>query len=306
MTQIVEKPLEKYSFARLKNRIPQGGDITIGDNVKTGDNFSSYIFHANTEGKKVSGMMNIPAKPGNYPVLVLLRGFIDQQIYATGDGTRRDGEIFAQNGFIALAPDFLGYGESASPSANPVEERFQTYTTVLDLLSSVNNINPALSTLNSNITADISKIGIWGHSNGGQIALSILSITGKNYPTVLWAPVSKPFPYSVLYYTDEFDDHGKKLRKVIAGFEKDYDVDLYTFVNYLDWIDAPMQLHQGRTDESVPQKWSDQFVAQLKKKEKDVTYFTYPGEDHNFTQGSWSLVIQRNIAFYKRLFSASD
>ena len=293
----IEKPLEKYSFERLKNRVPAAGNITIDNQSKRGDGFSSYMFYFTTENKKVNGMMNVPTKSGKYPVLILLRGFIDQKIYTTGDGTRRDGEIFAANGFITLAPDFLGYGESASPSANPVEERFQTYTTVLDLLSSLSTINQALT---NNITADANHIGIWAHSNGGQIALSILLITGKNYPTVLWAPVSKPFPYSVLYYTDEFDDHGKKLRRVIADFEKDYDSELYTFTNYLDWINAPIQLHQGGNDEAVPQKWSDQFVKELKAKGKEIAYFTYPGEDHNFSKGNWSRVIGRNIEFYKK------
>ncbi|MBI3379275.1 prolyl oligopeptidase family serine peptidase [Candidatus Gottesmanbacteria bacterium] len=303
INKITEKPLEKYGFEKLKNRIPAGGNIEIGEQQKKENSFSSHIFYFTTEGKKVSGMMNIPTKPGKYPVLILLRGFIDQQIYTTGDGTRRDGEIFAQNGFITLAPDFLGYGESASPSANPVEERFQTYTTTLDLLSSINNINQSLSTLNGNIIADTQKVGIWGHSNGGQIALSVLTITGKNYPTVLWAPVSKPFPYSVLYYTDEFDDHGKKLRKVIADFEIDYDSELYTFTNYLDWINAPIQLNQGTTDEEVPQRWSDRLVKELKDKQKEITYFTYPGEDHNFTKGDWSNIIARNIAFYQKVFA---
>mgnify|MGYP001612186871 CR=1 FL=1 len=304
ISQIMEKTLEKYSFERLKNRIPQGGNIYIGKELKNGTGFSSHIFYFTTEGKKVSGMINIPTKAGAYPVLVLLRGFIDQQIYTTGDGTRRDGEIFAQNGFITLAPDFLGYGESASPSASPVEERLQTYTTILDLLAALPTLNQALTSITDiKIITDTDHVGIWAHSNGGQIALSILAISGKNYPTVLWAPVSKPFPYSVLYFTDEFDDHGKKLRKVIADFEHDYDSELYTFTNYIDWINTAIQLHQGSEDEAVPQKWSDQFVQALKEKEKDVTYFIYPGENHNFTQGSWLLNIERNINFYQKQFS---
>lgn len=295
----MEKPLEKYNFERLRTRIPQGKNITTGRNIKTGDGFSSGIYYFSTEGKQVSGMINIPTRPGKFPIIILLRGFIDQKNYITGDGTRRDGEIFAQNGFITLAPDFLGYGESASPSANPVEERFQTYTTVLDLLSSVININQVLT---NNISADTQHIGIWAHSNGGQIALSILAITGKNYPAVLWAPVSKPFPYSVLYFTDEFDDHGKKLRRVVSDFEKEYDAELYTFTNFLDRVNAPIQIHQGTADEAVPQKWSDNLTKELKDKEKDVTYYTYPAEDHNFTRGSWGLNIDRNISFYQKQF----
>lgn len=303
LSQITEKPLEKYSFERLENRVPSLGNLTIGNQLKTGSGFSSYMFYFATDGKKVSGILNAPTKAGKYPVLVLLRGFIDQQIYTTGEGTRRDGEIFAQNGFITLAPDFLGYGQSASPSANPIEERFQTYTTTLDLLSSIPTINNALNNLRADISADTDKIGIWGHSNGGQIALSVLAITGKPYPTVLWAPVSKPFPYSILYFTDKFEDRGKALRKVVANFEKDYDSDKFTYTNYLDWINAPIQLNQGTMDEEVPQKWSDQLVKELKDKEKDITYLTYPGEDHNFAQGSWNMVIQRNIEFYRVNFS---
>ena len=304
VNQVTEKPLGKYSFEKLKNRTPAAGNITIGNQLKRGDGFSSYMFYFTTEGKKVSGMMNIPTKAGIYPVLILLRGFIDQKVYTTGDGTRRDGEIFAANGFITLAPDFLGFGESASPSANPIEERFQTYTTVLDLLASLPTLKQALTSISDiKIITDIDHVGIWGHSNGGQIALSIITITGKNYPTVLWAPVSKPFPYSVLYFTDEFDDHGKKLRKVISDFEKDYDAQLYTFTNYLDWINSPIQLHQGTEDESVSQKWSDQLVKELKNNGKDTVYFTYPGEDHNFTRGNWSLIIGRNIEFYRKIFA---
>ena len=81
------------------------------------------------------------------------------------------------------------------------EERFQTYTTAMNLLAGIEKWERA------------GKIGIWGHSNGGQIALTVLEISQKEYPTVLWAPVSKPFPYSILYYTDEAEDRGKALRK---------------------------------------------------------------------------------------------
>jgi len=125
-----------------------------------------------------------------------------------------------------------------------------------------------------------------------------LAISGKNYPTVLWAPVSKPFPYSILYFTDEFDDHGKALRRAVADFEKDYDIEKYSPTNYLSWINSPIQLHQAVEDEAVPKRWSDQLNQELKKLNKDITYYTYFGENHNFNNGSWGLAIQRSINFY--------
>lgn len=302
LSTIIEKPLEKYEFERLKKTQFSSNPITFGKMLKDGDKFVSYVFYFIVSGKKVSGFANIPEEKGIYPVIVMFRGYVDKEKYSIGEGTKRGGEVFAQNGFITLAPDFLGYGESASPSANSIEERFQTYTTALILLASIGNVNSSLEKDEFNARADDQKIGIWGHSNGGHIALSVLEISGKNYPTVLWNPVSKPFPYSILYYTDEFDDRGKALRKAVAEFEKDYDVEKYSPLNYYDWIKAPLELHQAGDDEAVPKRWSDQLNEKLLELKKDVEYFAYPGEDHNFSKGSWQTVVNRNIDFYKKHF----
>lgn len=306
LSKITEKPLNKYNFEALRKKEFKESKITIGKVLKEGDGFKSYIFYFTVEGekgpsdeRKVSGLLHLPDKEGVYPVIVMFRGYIDKEKYLIGEGTRHAGEVFAQNGFITLAPDFLGYGESASPSANSLEERFQTYTTTLSLLASIKNLNSALGTVNPLIKADAERIGIWGHSNGGHIALATLELTGKNYPTVLWAPVSKPFPYSILYYTDDFDDHGKALRKAVANFEKDYDAEKYSPTNFLDWINAPIEIHQGENDEAVPQKWSDELFEKLKGLKKDVAYYTYPLDDHNFSKGSWTKVVSRNILFFK-------
>ena len=75
--------------------------------------------------------------------------------------------------------------------------------------------------------------------------MTILSITKENYPTVLWAPVSQPFPYSILYYTNESDDKGKFIRQELSKFESFYDVEKFNFVNYLDQIKADILLIQG-------------------------------------------------------------
>lgn len=304
---IFEKPLAKYSYQRLRKTTVPAGTVTLGEVVKEDDDFTSRMFYFKDGDKKVSGLLNLPLQEGTYPVIIMFRGFVERDAYTTGEGTRRTAEEFARNGYITLAPDFLGYGESDMPSEKSIEERFQTYTTALAMLSSVKNLNTTLAT-DSEIsqTADLEKIGLWAHSNGGQIALSALVVTGQKIPTVLWAPVTKPFPYNILYFTDEFDDEGKALRKVVADFERDYDVYDYSVVRYLSRIKAPMQLHQGSVDEAVPQRWSDQFDALLKDKEIDHEYFVYSGENHNFNNGSWPLAVSRSISFYESNFATSS
>jgi len=297
-----EKKLAQYSYTALQKTTFSGSKIIIDKIMKDEEKFTSYLFYFYVRGKKVSGLMNVPKKLGNYPAIIMIRGYVDKEIYQPGVGTSHGGELMAQNGFITLAPDFLGYGYSDKASTDAMEDRFLTYVSVLELISSTKNLNTALEDKSLAARFDNIHLGIWGHSNGGQIALSVLEISGKDYPTVLWAPVSKPFPYSILYYTDDIEDHGKALRKVVADFEKDYNAEKYSLINYFDWIKASMQIHQGGADEEVPQKWSDTLVETLKKKEKEVEYFTYPGEDHNFDQGNWSLVMQRTMAFYKKCF----
>jgi dipeptidyl aminopeptidase/acylaminoacyl peptidase len=183
----------------------------------------------------------------------------------------------------------LGYGGSSKESENIFETRFQTYTTVLTLLKSINRTNLP--------QWDGKNILIWAHSNGGQIALTTLEITGEDYPTVLWAPVTKPFPYSILYYTDESEDEGKFIRKELAKFEEDYDTDKYSITNYLDRINAPIEYHIGTKDDAIPLEWGTSFVKKMKSLEKTVRYYNHSGADHNMNP-LWSDVIQKTLEFF--------
>ena len=302
ISQLLEKPLDKYTIERLSRRVFAGSQIVFDEPVATTSGYTVYQFYFLSENKRVTGLAHVPAgasAENKKPVIVQFRGYVDREKYAAGEGTRRSAEVFAKNGFISLAPDFLGYGGSASPSADIFEERFETYTTGLNLLASIKTLP----------MADPDRIGVWGHSNGGQIALTVLEVSSgragsrsagqKPYPTTLWAPVSKPFPYSILYYTDDAKDHGKMLRRELAKFENDYDAEQYSLINYLDRIAAPLQIHQGTADDAVPKKWSDELVKVLKEKKKDVDYFVYPGADHNMV-GAWNTVVSRDIEFFQK------
>lgn len=304
--KITEKPLEKYSFENVRKTKFAPSVISLGDPLKDGEDFSSYTFYYLVDGRKVSGLLNIPKKAGVYPLIVLFRGYVEKDAFTTGEGTRRTAEYFAQHGFITLAPDFLGYGDSEDGSHDSLEDRFQTYTTALTLLSSLQNLNTTLeATQSGTIKADTDHVGIWGHSNGGHIALSVLAMTKKPYPTVLWNPVSKPFPYSILYFTDEYDDHGKGLRKILADFEKQYDIEKYSPTNYYKDITAPLQLYQAEDDEAVPLRWSDELYNTLNDLDKEIEYTTYPGENHNFNNGSWEKAILTSTDFFKKELKAS-
>ena len=291
LSKMLEKPLEKYSILRLSGRVYTGSQIVLDEATATTSAYTVYTFHFISDGKKVTGVAHVPnGENKKFPVIVQFRGYVDREKYFPGEGTQRSAEVYAANGFISLAPDFLGYGGSDMPSADVFEERFETYTSALNLLASVSTLP----------MADPTKVGIWGHSNGGQIALTVLEILGRPMPAVLWAPVSKPFPYSILYYTDEADDHGKLLRREIANFETNYDAEQYSLTNYLDRIRGPITLHQGTADAAVPLAWSDMLAKTLEASSSAVNYFVYPGTDHNMLPDAWNTVVSRDITFFEK------
>ena len=292
-------PYEKYSFENLAKRGGVASKIEVVGNK----------FYFQSEGRRISGEINFPARSDLAGVIVMARGYVDKEVYKTGIGTHNAAREYAKNGYITLAPDFSGYGESdPEPTSPPASlgSRLVKPVEILDLLASLGSLPGA----------DLQKVYLWGHSNGGQIMLSVAEILGKIdlqgqalkvRGVTLWAPVSKPFPYNILYYTDDASDSGKWLRGEIANFEKDYDVFKYSIDRYISAIKMPLQIHQGGLDEAVPKEWSDDLVKALREEEKEVKYFTYPASDHNMKPAStssslggptWDSVVARDLEFF--------
>lgn len=298
--QEIQKPLEKYSFENLQTvDIPTGTFKELQTLSEDGE-YTSHLFQFrfvpginDRNYKTTTGVINYPKSSNNkkYPVAILIRGYVDQKNYTSGSGTKNVGLYLAKNGFMTVAPDFLGYADSDSEAGNIFESRFQTYTTIISLIKSIEN--GMLSDF-----WDGKNLFIWGHSNGGQIAITTLEIAGENYPTVLWAPVSKPFPYSVLYYTDSSDDRGKLIRSELSKFEELYDVEKYSLTNYLDKITADIQLQQGSNDDAVPISWSDALATKLRSLGENVDYIKYNGADHNM-RPDWDSAVNQTLEFFK-------
>lgn len=282
--------LDKYSLSRLQTRAYIASPITLERELSRKPEYIAYLFSFMSDGKRVTGQANIPNVPGKRPVIVMLRGFVDKEIYQTGIGTRPAADVFAKQGYLTLAPDFLGYGESEQESFDTLEARFEKPVTVLNLLASIGSLPKA----------NTQRIGLWGHSNGGQIAITVLEATTSAYPTTLWAPVTMKFPDSILQFVDELPDKGEYLRKILSEFHERYEDREYSIDGAVENIASPIQLHQGTKDESVPTKWSQDFSQRLKELKKTVQYFEYPGENHNFGHGAWQTVVNRDLEFFKK------
>lgn len=305
------KPLLQYTYENLKKRTYSPSEINFEKVIASDSAHVVWQIAYQSDGKRVSGIANLPDKVSSEsawtkPVILLIHGSADLGEYYPGFGTEHLAQYLARNGYVTIAPDLLGYGTSDSAVKDPFEDRFLTYTSVLNLISTVcssefvvRSQTSSEATNNYELTTNNCQIGLWGHSNGGQIALSVLEISGLPIPTVLWNPVSKPFPYNILYYTDSFEDQGKALRKFLADFEADYDVEKYSLTNFFDWINAPVLLQQGSADPWVPQSWSDNLNEQLTMKNKKIDHKIYFGNDHNMLP-NWNQAAGDALKFFNK------
>ncbi|MEK7112723.1 MAG: hypothetical protein AAB875_05345, partial [Patescibacteria group bacterium] len=102
ISQVKPRPLDKYTIENLSKAQIQPSKIEIGETLKEEKEFTSYLFSfsldptlSGKEKKKVTGLINIPSGNGPFPAVLMFRGYVDQEVYKTGDGSRRAAEFFA-------------------------------------------------------------------------------------------------------------------------------------------------------------------------------------------------------------------
>jgi len=328
INQVKEKqlPLLKYSIENSQNYKFQPSSITVKKIISGTTDYNSYLFSYQTLGKTMTGQLNVPStsQPSQgYPVVIMIRGWVPEETYSTGAGTKSAAAVFAENGYVTLAPDFFGFGESDAESTNSWEARFQKPINIIELLETIESVPQIkIEEKTVKLSSQIEDKYIWAHSNGGQVALAALEISGQPIKTTLWAPVTAPFPYSILFFSDEHDDEGKKMRKWLSLFEQDYDVADFTITQHLDKLQGSIQIHQGTADDAVPVTWNDEFVEKIELENKkrsdalkeaknstqsaepnmilppiEINYFKYSGADHNL-RPNWNTAIQRDLVFF--------
>ena len=132
---------------------------------------------------------------------------------------------------------------------------------------------------------------MWGHSMGGEVGLRALEADrdGRIRAAVFWAPTSGNVGANNRYYSR---GAAPELAEQI-GYQ-------LSPINYVAWVAAPVQLHQGDRDREVDPQWTRELHDALQAAGKPVELFWYPGQDHNWSSG-WGEIAPRTVAFFDRL-----
>ncbi|MGH8595548.1 MAG: alpha/beta hydrolase family protein, partial [Gammaproteobacteria bacterium] len=128
------------------------------------------------------------------------------------------------------------------------------------------------------------RVGIWGWSYGGYATLAALTFTpdvfacglAMYHPTELQRMMESRTGAFRQFWRRQVGDETTAAGRALLRERSP----LY----FVERINRPLLITHGAKDTNVPRKYSDDFVAEMKKHNKPVTYLLYPDEGHDYAR----------------------
>ncbi len=284
---------DSVSLPQFMKRAFSGYDLKPGKILADSPAYTRYYMTYRSGGLTISGIMNVPKGKGPFPVLILDHGYINPTIYTNGRGLKREQDYLAKKGYVVIHPDYRNHADSDKDSLNGIRFRLGYAEDAINAVNAVQNSD--LKYL------DKKNIGMLGHSMGGGICLTIM-VTHPDLVKafVLFAPVSADARDNFYRWDVKRTDLAEKIEHAYGRPEDNPKFwDAISPMTFLNNVKAPILLHHGTDDESCPYPWSERLADSLKAHGKDLTFYSYPKEKHEFIN-LWPQVMERTTDFFDK------
>lgn len=278
-----------------------GSEIVIEKEMESGVNYRRYYAYYLSEGLKIYGLLTIPMAQipeGGYPALVFLHGYIAPTQYRTTERYLAYTDWLSRNGYVVYKIDLRGHDRSEG-IANGA---YSTPGYTVDVLN-------AVSSLQQNPQVNQDKIGIWGHSMGGFLALRAMVITKDIKAGVIWAGLVCDYPD--MFYRWHPINITTTPSPAFRGWRADWiqqygtpeeNPDVWRSVSansFLAELSGPLQLHHGTADTNVPVVFSEELAVDVFDAGGSAELNIYDGDNHNLSN-SFIIAMTRTVNFFDK------
>jgi dipeptidyl aminopeptidase/acylaminoacyl peptidase len=287
----------------MRQRSYPGSELVIEETLSPETNYDRYVVSYRSEGLRIYAMLTVPRGNGpesGWPLIVFNHGYIPPKQYRTAKRYLAYVDGFASEGYMVLAPDYRGHGNS---EGEPTDAHTTPDYTV-DVLN-------AVTSLQRHPDADPKRVGLWGHSMGGALVLRAMVVSDQIDAGVIWAGVVAPIegvwekrphwiardlrgtpeadrtpvpPTEGIFVHGMFDENPQFWASLDPTF-------------HLEKLSGPLQLHHSKADDSVPVEWSEELHARLQDVGSPVERYLYEGDNHNLSN-SFVTAMKRSVQFF--------
>lgn len=269
---------------------------------QTNSNYASYITSYNSDGYKINGLLTIPsgAEPENgWPAIVFIHGYIPPTQYRTTEKYVAYVDYLARNGYVVFKIDLRGHGQSEGEAGGA----YYSSEYIIDTLN-------AVSALQNSDFVNSKTIGLWGHSMGGNVVFRSMVSSTNVKAGVIWAGAVYTYQDFLDYgisdssYQRPSDSSGRtRRRQELFDAHGDLAVNSPFWstiipTNYLDSLNAPLQLNHAVNDNVVDIEYSRNLAQILEGSNKVVELNEYQSGGHNIENPSFTTAMQNTVRFF--------
>lgn len=276
----------------------------LGDLEEVGETgtYTSYLTSYDSDGLKINGLLTRPKgemPEGGWPGIVFVHGYIPPEQYNTLTRYRDYVDYLARNGFVVFKSDLRGHGDSEGCVCGA----YYSPDYVIDTLNAYNALQ------NADFVNE-EKIGLWGHSMGGNIVFRSMVVEKSIPAVVIWA--------GAVYSYEDFQEYGIQDNSYRPPAETSENVqrrkDLFSThgsfdsednfwrqvvpTNYLDDVSTAVQAHHARNDDVVSIEYSRNLTGILEETSVQHQLYEYSVGGHNISGSSFNQAMARTVEFY--------
>ena len=274
-----------------------GSEIVVDQGLDAGANYQRNYVYYRSQGLKIYALLTVPngkMPSGGWPGIVFNHGYIPPAEYHTTVNYVNYVDRLARSGYVVFRIDYRGHGHSEGAAQGAYGDPGYE----VDVLN-------AVAALKRYPLVNPQKIGMWGHSMGGYLALRDMVISKDIKVGVIWSGVVAAYPDLLYNWPIGPRIPPANSRKWMDDWPAQFGTpeenpafwDSISANSYLADLSGPLQLHYGSADEEVPPAFSETLAEQVRAAGKSVEIYVYLTDNHNLSN-NFDLAMDRTIAFF--------